>query len=70
MSEKIKNREEWSEANGYKIFCCLTCVNCKHFKADMETPAQGNCNLMDEDGIKNACVAVTAVCDLFTHPNQ
>jgi len=64
MQKKIKNRDEWNEANDYKVFHELTCATCLHFifKAGIDRDIQGMCNYMGDEGLRNNYVNVTACC--------
>jgi hypothetical protein len=70
MKKKIKSRDEWNDANGYKVPFVSTCATCRYF-----TPAvcfdhnvEGICEAMFDDGVSiNFTVAVTAICNRFKH---
>ena len=67
MPKKIKDRDEWNEANGYKVFHELTCATCQHFtfKADRDRDMQGMCNYMGNEGLRNIHVSVTGCCKRY-----
>jgi len=63
---KMENSGKWRKANGYEVFSFNFCMECKYFKADMDTGSacSGNCSLMEAEGAYNG-VMYDAVCDRY-----
>jgi len=68
MPKKIKDRDEWKEVNGYKVFHEPVCATCQNFTLDMgfDHDIQGICEVMaDEGGKVNCYVSIIAVCNRY-----
>jgi hypothetical protein len=65
---KMEKSSEWRMANDYEVIGFHICMECKHFKADMDagSACNGNCSLLEQDGAYNG-VVYDAVCNRYVN---
>jgi hypothetical protein len=60
----MKGSGKFRKVNDYEVFDWAICLECNYFKIDYNFPIQGNCELMEQQGIYPGVVAC-AVCNRF-----
>jgi len=65
---KMENSSKWRKANNYEVFGWNICMECRYFKADMDTGTiyHGECSLMAQEGAYNV-VVYDAVCNRYVN---